>query len=234
MYHPWYNCYQIIMDFSPKKGFDRIVYLNSLVTKIGENSITLYGGDTEGNIHFLRQEPWKSNSPFILEKTLANFHRLSVISIITVDKDNAVFTIGFDQKIQGFDETSGKQFFFYANPHKCLFTSICWNLQHQELFASDEQGNLYIINVHSDKGVQEYKLYNQRILSIEFIEQLSHLLVICENFVDVVRVKRGAKQGSVIDGHTGPIIGLKVVDPIKLSNHRLKDPAKYFFRFIIL
>ena len=185
MFHPWFTCRQIIQDFSPRKGFDHIVYINSLVTKFGEN-LTLYGGDTEGNIHLFKPESWKADSSFVLEKTISNFHRLTIISIISIDKDNSVFTIGYDQKIKAFEETSGKQFFSYKNPHKCLFTSICWDSQHQELISCDELGHIYFINVHSDSGAQEFKFYSQKILKIEIIEQLSQLLIVCENFVDVV------------------------------------------------
>ena len=226
MFHPWFTCFQIIQDFSPRKGFDHIVYLNSLVTKFGENVVTLYGGDTEGNIHLFKSDSWKGDSLFLLDKTITNFHRLTVISIITIDKDNSVFTIGYDQKIQGFEETSGKKFFSYKNPHKCLFTSICWDFQHQELISCDELGYIYFLNVHSDKGVQEFKFYSQRIIHIQIIEQLSQLMIVCENFIDIVRIKRTAKQGNIIDGHTGPILGLEVIDPIKLSSQKSKDPAK--------
>ena len=227
MFHPWFNCCQILQDFSPRKGFDHIVYINSLVTKFGENLITLYGGDTEGNVHLFKPDSWKADSSFLLEKTIAHFHRLTIISIITIDKDNSVFTIGFDQMIQGFEETSGKQFFSYRNPHKCLFTSICWNSHHQELISCDELGHIYFINVHSDQGVQEFKFYSQKIIKIEILEELSQLMVVCENFVDIVRIKRTAKQGNIIDGHTGPIMGLEVIDPIKLSFQKSKDPAKF-------
>lgn len=64
-------------------------------------------------------------------------------------------------------------------------------------------------------------------MKIELIENKTKLLIICENFVDVVRIKRGAKQGSRIDGHTGSIVALRVVDPAKLSNQSNKNPAKY-------
>lgn len=234
MFHPWFSCCQIIQDFSLKKGFDTVVYLNALVTKFGENLVTLYGGDTEGNIHFFKPESWKPESSFVLEKSIMNFHKLSVISIITIDKDNCVFTIGYDQKIKGFEETSGKQFFVYANPHKCLFTSICWNFQHQELISCDELGYIYFINVHSDKAVQEYKFYSQKIIKIQIIEPLSQLMVVCENFIDIVRIKRTAKQGNIIDGHSGPIIGLEVIDPLKLSFLKSKDPAKFLYFLLFL
>ena len=50
-----------------------------------------------------------------------------------------------------------------------------------------------------------------------------------------MRIKRTAKQGNIIDGHSGPIIGLEVVDPGKLSQQQSKDPAKLtIFFFIIL
>jgi hypothetical protein len=114
--------------------------------------LTVFSGDTEGSLHIIKQEePWKANSTFMIEKSYFNFHRLHVIQIMNVEKDNSLFSIGFDQKILGFEELAGKQFFAYKNPHKCLFTSIDWNPMYQELLASDEQGRIYFINVQTDK-----------------------------------------------------------------------------------
>jgi hypothetical protein len=88
----------------------------------------VFTGDTEGSLHILKQEEnWKPTSNFVIEKSYFNFHRLHVIQILSIDKDNTMFSIGFDQKIIGFEELAGKQFFSYKNPHKCLFTSIDWN-----------------------------------------------------------------------------------------------------------
>lgn len=34
------------------------------------------------------------------------------------------------------------------NPQKCVYTSIFWDFVEQELYAADEKGYVYIINVY--------------------------------------------------------------------------------------
>ena len=49
MYHPWFVCYQIIYNFSPKKINNKTVYLTTLLMKPHDRKGTVYGGDSEGN-----------------------------------------------------------------------------------------------------------------------------------------------------------------------------------------
>ncbi|EGR30566.1 WD repeat protein, partial [Ichthyophthirius multifiliis] len=223
-----------------KKMVNNSTYITCIHCKEGEN-VQLYAGDTEGSIHIIRPETLKKSSGYVLEKSNYNYHRLHVIQFISVSKDNQLFTIGYDQKILGFEELASKQFFSLKNPHKCLFTSICWNISQsviqilktqkikkkkQELIAADEQGRIYFINIHSDKAIQEFHLYQQKILSIEIIENLQQLLVVTANFIDVLRIKRGVKAGNITEAHTGPIIDLYALIPYKLTDKKYKDTPK--------
>ncbi|KAL4445096.1 hypothetical protein ABPG74_018824 [Tetrahymena malaccensis] len=224
-YHPWFVCYQVIFDFSMKKMTNNSTYISCIHCKDGEN-LQLYAGDTEGSLHMIRPESLKKNSVYILEKSNYNYHRLHVIQVISVAKDNQLFSIGYDQKIYGFEELAGKQFFNYKNPHKCLFTSICWNTSHSELIAADEQGRIYFINVHTDKAIQEFALYQQKILKIEIIEHSQSLMIATSNFIDILRIKRGLKAGNVSEAHTGPIIDLYALIPFKLTQKKYKESPK--------
>ncbi len=94
-----------------------------------EQQLSLYAGDSEGSIHILRPDPtWLHNNNkadfFLLEKSNFGFHRLLVIQLLAVEKENHIFSISYDQRIQGFDDISGKKMFTYVNPNKCLFTAI--------------------------------------------------------------------------------------------------------------
>ena len=63
--------------------------------------------------------------------------------------ENFVFTISFDQQLKGFDATNGSEFFCIKNPNKCAYTGIFWETQFQELYISDEQGYIGVLNVYS-------------------------------------------------------------------------------------
>lgn len=39
-------------------------------------------------------------------------------------------------------------FFNFANPNKCLFTSIAWDDTDKLLYIADEQGYIYIAHVY--------------------------------------------------------------------------------------
>ncbi|CAD8158706.1 unnamed protein product [Paramecium pentaurelia] len=212
MYHPWFVTVQIIYDFSMKKSLNQQSYITAFLVKMPQ--FQLYAGDTDGSLHlFMNSQPTlQQQQTYVkLEKSFFTFHRLHVIQIIEVEKDNAIFSIAFDQKILGYGESGGK-FFSYKNPHKCLFTSIRWSQTHQELIASDEQGRVYFMNISSDKQVLEFKLYECKILGIDLIDHLEALVVYTEQFIDVLRIKRGVRTGNLLDQHKGPVIEILGID----------------------
>ena len=99
----------------------------------------------------------------------------------------------------------------------------------------DDLGYLYFVNIQTDKAVLDYKLFSSRVIGLEFqlldldpnegndqINATQYLIVVLENCIEVLRIKRGAKRGNIIDGHQGPVIGLSSVDP-----GRYKKGAKY-------
>ncbi len=93
---------------------------------------------------------------------------------------------------------------------------------HSELVAVDEQGHIFYISLLSDKSVQMFCLFpQQRIVHLEVVEQnlvqsnhkedLSLLIVVLEQEIDIVKVRRGVKQGYILDEHTDSIIGLQAI-----------------------
>ena len=58
-----------------------------------------------------------------------------------------MFTIGYDQKIRGYGAKQA-EFFCMQNPHKVLYTSICWDETEKILYLADELGYIYIANVY--------------------------------------------------------------------------------------
>lgn len=45
------------------------------------------------------------------------------------------------------------------NPNKCCYTSICWDKEEGELYAADEKGFIYIINVYQEDKVITKEIY---------------------------------------------------------------------------
>ena len=53
--HPWYQCYQVITDFSIKKLNENPVYITNFEIKDGEREkFILYAGDSEGALHVIK------------------------------------------------------------------------------------------------------------------------------------------------------------------------------------
>ena len=62
--------------------------------------------------------------------------------------ENLIFTIGYDQSLKWFEMLNRKQQVSLKNPNKCNYTCLVWDYSAQELYASDEKGHIYIINVY--------------------------------------------------------------------------------------
>ena len=71
--------------------------------------------------------------------------------------------------------------------------------------------------------VQEFSIYQQKILKVLYLEGQQQLLVVTANFIDVLRIKRGVKAGNISESHTGSIIGLYGLVPYKLTGGHYKD-----------
>lgn len=75
-----------------------------------------------------------------------------------------IFTISYDQELRWCEATDRTQKVSLKNPNKAIFTSIAWDYQEQELYAADEKGYIYIINVYQeDKYNQMDVCENERI-----------------------------------------------------------------------
>lgn len=83
---------------------------------------------------------------------------------------NFIFTISHDQYLKGFDATNDTEFFAIRNPNKCVYTSIFWDNQHQELYISDEKGFITVMNVYNEKPIVHKQIvHNEKIKKIELI-----------------------------------------------------------------
>lgn len=76
-------------------------------------------------------------------------HKNGIVQVLIVHKENIFFTIGLDQQLMWFEMTAGnKQLAVLKNPQKCCYTHLVWDDLYDELYAADEKGFIYIINVY--------------------------------------------------------------------------------------
>eukprot|EP01016_Furgasonia_blochmanni_P038785 TRINITY_DN4728_c0_g2_i5.p1 TRINITY_DN4728_c0_g2~~TRINITY_DN4728_c0_g2_i5.p1 ORF type:complete len:316 (-),score=45.38 TRINITY_DN4728_c0_g2_i5:1735-2682(-) len=138
LYYPGFTCIQTLTNFSVKKMLSQHPLITAMSTRSGENP-GVYVGDSEGNVHFLRHRKLAVHydpHPYEIEKTNIGVHRLSVIQLLVVLKENILFSIGYDQKIVAYEANTGKQFYTMSNPHKCIFTAIDWDYEQQVSLSS--------------------------------------------------------------------------------------------------
>lgn len=78
---------------------------------------------------------------------------------------------------------------------------MTWNPDNQELIVGDDSGRLYFINVHTDKSHQEFKLYEERVISLTYMTEGEKNIIIVgtKHFIDVLKIKRGVKAGNLQD-----------------------------------
>ncbi len=61
---------------------NHISYITEITVRESE-SLALYAGDNEGSMHVIKPENNKKDSPFIIEKSNFNYHRLHILQIIS-------------------------------------------------------------------------------------------------------------------------------------------------------
>lgn len=71
-----------------------------------------------------------------------------IIQVLLVPNENLIFTTGYDQTLKWFEMTERKQQVALKNPNKCNYTYLVWDYSSQELYAGDEKGFVYVINVY--------------------------------------------------------------------------------------
>ena len=223
LYYPFFTCSRVISNLSIKRVIDKPVHISTFSVTQSEN-FTLFAGDTDGGIHMLvAEEYWKKDSPLQIEKTTTTYHRLTVIQILLITKENIIFSIGYDQQLVGFEAISGKQFYDLRNPHKVLFTSLVWDDENQELYASDELGYVFVVNMAMEKSMVKYRVLPEtKIIKMLYVQELKKLLVFTETKVKVFRIIRSLKAPIFSDGHKGPVLSCFAIDPDSI----LKKPSR--------
>jgi len=98
-------------------------------------------------------------------------HRIGIIQVLLVIQENLIFTISYDQTLKWFEATERERETHneLMNPNKTIFTCLCWDFQDQELYAADDKGYVYVINVYQEDKLFSKQLVKERIRKIEII-----------------------------------------------------------------
>ena len=134
----------------------------------------VFAGDTEGSMYiFEALETWPEHKDCIFRLKLKQqeIHKNGVIQVLLVVQENLIFTISYDQTLKwfearGFERETHNEL---SNPNKAIFTCMCWDYQEQELYAADEKGFIYVINVYQEDKLFSKQLVKERIRKIEII-----------------------------------------------------------------
>ena len=151
--YPWFVIFQTVQEFpSARPGQQPNVWLTCFDCKQGE-SLQVFAGDSEGSMYiFEALETWREEKDclFRLHTKQDLIHRIGVIQVLLVVQENLIFTISYDQTLKWFEATEKERATHneLSNPNKTVFTCLCWDYQEQELYAADEKGYIFVINVY--------------------------------------------------------------------------------------
>jgi hypothetical protein len=135
MLYPSFTAGQIISHYSDKPLIEtKNLFISSVGYKSGDNP-GVVAGDSEGTIYFFKQD--ENSKEFSPETLVHQKHRITIIQTLVLPKENMLFTISYDQKINGFEFTTGKSgpddptvpklFYTFKNPFKLVFTCMVYD-----------------------------------------------------------------------------------------------------------
>ena len=130
-------------------------------------------------------------------------------------KESCIFTIGYDQCVKGYGKNM-VEFFCMQNPHKVLFTSICWDESTKLLFISDELGYIYFAHVYmGEKQTIQKQVTKQKIKKINVFGDI--LFIFTERQMQAFKIRMGQKNND-IQGHTDSILKIIALEPQRLED----------------
>jgi len=226
LFYPSFFCDQTVTHFTEKFLLDtKNLFISSIALKAGDMG-TIIAGDSFGTIHFLKQK--ESAKEFILEESLTNRHRITIVQILLLPKENVIYTISYDQKVLGIELSGFKVFFSYKNPFKTNFTCLAWDSVNHELFVADEIGNVWNMAVHTEGDINKIRPLDRKIIGMEYLEQFSQLVLCTETNIEVMKIHRGVNVQNLIGTHKGPVFKLIELDPKKLTKLPTRDPPRLY------
>ena len=146
--------------------------------------------------------------------------------MLLVVSENLIFTISYDQTLKWFEATERERETHNElnNPNKTIFTCLCWDYQEQELYAADEKGYIYVINVYQEDKLFSKQLVKERINKVEIVQDARFLIIQTDFGMKSYKIKKGVKTHDM-EGHVDAILKIIVLEPSKMiTSHEEKIP----------
>ena len=76
-----------------------------------------------------------------------------------------------------------------TNPNKCVYTHLAWHPKECLLYAADEKGYLYVINVYQEDKYITKRPVKNKINSIEIFENLNVIVLLTDYGIKSLKIK---------------------------------------------
>ena len=177
-------------------------------------------------------ETWREEKDCLFRLQLKQdlIHRIGVIQVLLVVQENLIFTISYDQTLKWFEATERERATHneLSNPNKTVFTCLCWDYQEQELYAADEKGYIFVINVYQEDKLFSKQLVKERVNKIEIVQDARFLLIQTDFGLKSFKIKKGVKTHDM-EGHGEAILKIIVLEPSKMitsNQEKIPDTPK--------
>ncbi|KDO34294.1 hypothetical protein SPRG_19112 [Saprolegnia parasitica CBS 223.65] len=151
--HPWFMCVQTLSTGGS--------WPTAVCLKLGDVT-SMFLGDSSGGLsvytassRYLDRQAEGAKGQLQLKRLYSHLHSLGITTVLVISEQNLLVTLGFDDKAQLCDATSGVVAVTIDNaPHHCRFRSCDWDTVHRELFFVDDAGVLSIWSLDSETCIK--------------------------------------------------------------------------------
>ncbi|EQC29715.1 hypothetical protein SDRG_12487 [Saprolegnia diclina VS20] len=151
--HPWFMCMQTLSTGGS--------WPTAVCLRLGDVT-SMYLGDSSGGLsvytassRYLDRQVEGAEGQLKLKRLYSHLHTLGITTVLVISEQNLLVTLGFDDKAQLCDATSGVIAITIDNaPQHCRFRSCDWDKVHRELFFVDDAGVLSIWSLDSETCIK--------------------------------------------------------------------------------
>lgn len=238
--NPVFECISVIKDFNIQLNKDKDLPFWISTLSLKETDVTeVYAGDTKGRIllyHYIddnyikyrgdetSMKPYTKNNLNYIKGV--NLHKKwGTIKVIHSLFDSVIYSAGFDNHLVCYNVKNNSKMFEVANSNnKTHFSALAINYYTQELIVGDDSGTITFVKIFN-KAEFKTKVLNARIFSIQILDLFpdqEHMLVICEDSINLFRVTRKTKISNA-QHHDAELIKLYVTEPVKIEQKIIED-----------
>lgn len=194
----------------------------------------MFASDTEGAVHVYEYFDEIDEYSYELGKKVQNFnyiktvknHNMNCLKVVSSNFDSTIYTIGFDNKLIAYNFKEKKKSLNIFN-NKSFFTCFIINSSKQEVILADDKGFVTFVKIfnHSESKIKYSNSRISFIFKVNIKANAEHLILVSEDSIDIVRIKREVKTVNV-QLHEAEIIKLFVMNPIKNTKGEIVEDTK--------